>query len=425
MKISLLLKIFFICLLPAITYSQYLPDDYAQLEAQAFIKEEHLKVLFPGGHDGWKPFVAKWNTLMTTGKGQINIVHIGSSHVQAGSMAHTARQYLQNIAPDWEGGRGLIFPYHMAGTNNPSDYKSTFSGTWTGYRSSVKAHESDFGICGVTAETFDNAASFRLFFKEDEYPNRVQFDRVRIYHPVGNAYYRPVWIGKTAPMLEWQSERLNYTEWVFDTLIDDIEVAFMLENEEKKFILQGVQVFKDKKPGITYHSIGVNGATTYSYMRGVDFQQQLKGLKPDLVIFGIGINDANSPNGEFNSLAYQQNYEQLMLAFKAANPKCAFLFMTHTDSYYKKRNPNRNVLEARLRQIELATRYQQGVFDKFEAMGGLGSILLWQRKGLASTDKIHFTREGYQLLGKMMGITLVQSLGDLLHEDYLTQIQKK
>jgi hypothetical protein len=41
-------------------------------------------------------------------------------------------------------------------------------------------------------------------------------------------------------------------------------------------------------------------------------------------------------------------------------------------------------------------------WDLFEVMGSAGSIQLWQKSALAGPDLIHFTKEGYQLQGRLL-----------------------
>ena len=61
------------------------------------------------------------------------------------------------------------------------------------------------------------------------------------------------------------------------------------------------------KSGVKYHSIGVNGASVPSYLRCDYLMDQLKLVKPDLVIFSIGINDAYEP------LLTQKNITKIMI----------------------------------------------------------------------------------------------------------------
>ena len=51
---------------------------------------------------------------------------------------------------------------------------------------------------------------------------------------------------------------------------------------------------------------------------------------------------------------------------------------------------------------KLRTRFSGGVWNLFEIMGGLGSMKEWEAAGLAKLDKIHFTEEGYALVGDLL-----------------------
>jgi lysophospholipase L1-like esterase len=57
--------------------------------------------------------------------------------------------------------------------------------------------------------------------------------------------------------------------------------------------------------------------------------------------------------------------------------------------------------------VNLAKKYDAGMWDLFEIMGGLGSIKTWEAHDLAKRDRIHFTGEGYKLLGDLMFAALM------------------
>ena len=59
----------------------------------------------------------------TDKQGVINIVHIGDSHIQADYFSGMLRMCLQKQFGN--AGRGLIFPYKVAKTNEPYNYLTT------------------------------------------------------------------------------------------------------------------------------------------------------------------------------------------------------------------------------------------------------------------------------------------------------------
>ena len=126
-------------------------------------------------------------------------------------------------------------------------------------------------------------------------------------------------------------------------------------------------------------------------------------LKPDLVIMAIGINDASGPN--FSPENFKDNYDQLIRLFRRVNPDCAFIFITNNDSKRRagrrRRVVNRNGPLAEDAFAQIATKWQGGLWNLFEVMGGLGSMAQWQKAGLAGRDNIHFTRLGYKVVGAL------------------------
>ena len=152
--------------------------------------------------------------------------------------------------------------------------------------------------------------------------------------------------------------------------------------------------------GISYHSIGVNGASVKSYLRCIDFEQQLSLIQPDLVIFSIGINDAYEE--DFSKESFYKNYDTLIQKIKSINPNTAILLTTNNDSYYMRKYPNKRALEVREKMLQLAQNKELALWDMFQVMGGLNSIKDWQKNKLAKNDLIHLTYDGYNLIGDLL-----------------------
>ncbi|GAB1450119.1 hypothetical protein MASR2M47_01750 [Draconibacterium sp.] len=92
--------------------------------------------------------------------------------------------------------------------------------------------------------------------------------------------------------------------------------------------------------GFVYHSIGINGAQVPSFNRCYLFEKQLAVLKPDLVILGLGINDAYGKR--FSQNDYEANYGELIASIRKAAPQTAIIFTTNNDSYLYRRYVNKN-----------------------------------------------------------------------------------
>ncbi|SHM43189.1 GDSL-type esterase/lipase family protein [Fibrobacter sp. UWB7] len=181
------------------------------------------------------------------------------------------------------------------------------------------------------------------------------------------------------------------------------------------FTLTGI-LAENNAPGITYTNVGINGAKVSNYFEETCplFEKEMSYYKPDLVIFAIGINDANVE--VFNDKVFREDYDMLIKRIRKVSPKTAFIFETNNDSYRKIRkkkyvqHPNGEV--ARKAFFMLADKHKAGVWDKFSIMGGLGSMAKWEKADLAKKDKVHFKTAGYQLLGDMFYKALMQAYFD-------------
>ena len=71
------------------------------------------------------------NRVANGAEDHIHIFHVGGSHIQADMYSNKLRSYLQHMSPTAKGQRGFIYPYKIAGTNNPRNYRVEFDGEWT------------------------------------------------------------------------------------------------------------------------------------------------------------------------------------------------------------------------------------------------------------------------------------------------------
>jgi lysophospholipase L1-like esterase len=301
----------------------------------------------------------------------------------------------------------------LAKTNNPSNYQVSYSGTWEGHRSAVSRHNYTWGLSGITAVTRDSVAGFKVVFTGPDTP-KYDFNRIKVFHDLSTSEYcLELKSDPNATIIE--NHRFGFTEFRLDSHQDSLELGiYQTDSVQTHFNLYGLSLENDDQ-GLVYHAIGANGASTKSFLRADLFEQHLTPIKPDLVIFCIGINDAFDSN--FCPDCYRQNYEDLIAKFKRINPDCEFLFVTNTDSYIRRRYPNKRVYQAKEAMVTLARKYHAGLWDLFEVMGGLGSIKKWEQEGLAKRDKIHFTAAGYELIGDLMFSALMQQFDHYLKKN--------
>ena len=320
-------------------------------------------------------------------------MHVGGSHVQGGTLSHTLRKHLGQLAPELNVERGFFFPHRLANTNMPRNIYIRKMGKWEGCRNSIPKNNCPWGFSGIDAITYDKDAGFILqSFMKNEKPYR--FNELRIFEHMASSTMQP--FSQPPPDSIVIDTVAGVRRWFFNEMIDSIVVHFDSVQGDPQYILQGLQMVRPES-GLVYHALGVNGAATKSFLRSENFVAQGKYVEPDLVIFGLGINDAYKPDNAWFPEEYGARYDTLVHWFREINPDCEFIFMTNNDSYYKRRLPNEHALDVVEQMQQLSKRHNAAVWDLFGVMGGLNSIAIWEEHHLAKADKIHFTNAGYRL----------------------------
>ena len=348
-------------------------------------------------------FYGKLDQLLTTGEGRINIVHIGGSHIQAGTFSGQIRNRLQTMNGEMNAGWGFMFPYRLARTNSPFGYYIRFSGSWQGCRNVERKKTCTLGVGGIAATTTSPLADLTILL-EKENKLDYRFQKVKVfYENRGNNYTLTV----DSTLVKKRIDSDGFTEFEFNTHVDSLKIIIQKINErEGAFTLFGITT-ESAPNGFVYNSIGVNGAHVPAFLRCQLFGKQLAQLKPDLVILGLGINDAYTRR--FSQQEFEENYDELIKIIRTAAPKTAIILTTNNDSYLYRRYINKNGEKVRESMFALAQKHNTGVWDMYAVMGGLNSVVLWEKNNLAQRDRVHFTREGYLLLGDLFFTALMQN----------------
>lgn len=400
----------------------FLPSIYAQMrvvevDSLDFVRYEADTLAFDRQNSLLVPFFQRFSEVVTSGKGNINIVHIGSSHVQAGTLSHTIRRNLLLSYPDLIARRGMIFPYSAANKcNNPADYKVKRSCEFQLIRNVYQEHLVPLGVTGISVYVENQPAEIKMMSNDTD----LTFSTTRIV-VLGESDSNKVipWIRMDTSFFYPVIKDFEQRRFVFEVPeVPDSFAVVMPCDSGQRFALTGVLLDSDN-PGLTFHSIGVNGADLDDYLRCPYFQTDLELLQADMVIFGIGINDANAPN--FDMHVFEHRYLQLIKKIQNENPDCAFVFITNNDSYKKisrrKYAVNKNNLKAREVAYRLAEQTRGAVWDQFDIMGGLESMDQWRINGYAQTDRIHFTVKGYRLLGNLFFNAFLDAYQDVTNTE--------
>jgi lysophospholipase L1-like esterase len=352
----------------------------------------------------FEAFYTKMKRLITDKKGKVRMYHIGGSHLQADIYSNDIREHLQRRWSEIPGERGWVFPFDLAGTNNPWNYEFSSNNKWEAYRCiphRPSKYDFDYGLLGAAVTCPDSLIQVR--FEYDHTENRPLFDHVRIFHNIGEFPYRMHFGGHE--ILRTKSEHnpdLGCTDIWFTDGVDSLNIQFSRKGAHAPELeIHGFVLMNDRQSGISYTAIGINGAGLYTYLANTRFEEQLKTYPPDFFAFSVGTNDGNVPYSKFNPQVYKRNLEKMMQMVLRANPDCALLLTVPNDSYYRRRYLNKNIARERDMIVELAEEYDMAVWDMYGLMGGLGSSSTWRNNNLMKRDLIHFTANGYHLKGDL------------------------
>ena len=358
-----------------------------------FISADKNVLQFPGGESSdFDLFLRKLDTLVLTGRGDVRVLHVGGSHVQAGTFTDRMRSRFLAMRYGMDGGRGLVFPFSAAGTNTPISYSSSYTGSWE--KTNCLKPEAVLGLTGMAITANDTSARVAVDLLPRElhlHQPRYTFNRVDV---LGDGSLEPILLLQGKDTLRGVTGR-NLTHFDLPFYTDWVQVAFT--GGPGRYVLRGLYLDKSNS-GFTMVEAGVNGAATSSWLKCDDWEEDLRRVRPDLVIFSIGINDIQ---GDFDPARFKANYRQLIRKVRRVNPRCAILFTGINDSW-RKRAVNPYTPEAEEAFEALAKEFKAVYWDWFGIMGGTGSMAAWQQAGLAQSDKIHFTTEGYRLLGDLL-----------------------
>jgi lysophospholipase L1-like esterase len=367
-----------------------------------FIRYDLNEMHYPGNRLYVDSFNEKLEKLLTTGEGKINIVHIGGSHIQAGSFSGQMRTRLQQLNGEMNAGWGYMFPYRISHTNSPFGYYIRYNGRWQSFRNVERRKSGTLGVGGMSVTTQSPKAELTILL-EDESNLDYSFNKFRVYYQNKENNYS---VSVDSALLINAVKTDDYIDFELNTFVDSLTITVQKEyNSTGSFSLLGITT-ETAPNGIMYHSIGVNGAHVPAFLRCQLFEEQLAQLKPDLVILGLGINDAYG--NRFSQSKFESNYGELIAKIRKAAPNTSIVFTTNNDSYLYHRYVNENGAKVKDSMFKMAKKYNAGVWDMYSVMGGLNSIVLWQKNNLAQSDKIHFTREGYLLIADLFFNALIQ-----------------
>jgi len=353
------------------------------------------------------PFFNKLLKLENGDTSQVSIVHIGDSHIQADFLTREVRKNLQLRFGN--AGRGLVFPLRVAGTNEPNDYRSSTNTNWSTSKVISQLKIPDPGISGISMQTQQGGGYFDITtYNHDDLD--YSFNQVTLIHTKDSLQYdcritsSPEKFGYL--MSAEPLEPGDCKTWVpFSQPTNYVRIqAEPTEVEQQSITVNGV-ILGNSKPGVFYHSIGINGAHFSDYNGSPLFFRQLKLLNPDLVIISLGTNEgANIKVTDEETISAVVTMIQNI---KRGNPGSCILLATPTDDYFRKKYKNAYLETVHRSLVKSAEMAGVACWDMYEITGGFGSSASWRKEALMQRDGVHFNKQGYTVQGLLLYKALI------------------
>jgi lysophospholipase L1-like esterase len=331
---------------------------------------------------------------------RISIVHIGDSHILGNFLTREVRARLQNAFGD--AGRGLIFPYRLAGTHGPKDYLVETNVRWQGSNCNANLDNvTPYGVSGFALETYNQTGELSVRMRDTATSETRMLTKITIFSRQPES---EVSFTVTDPVSNQSATQLlagdNFRSYYFDRPVTQFTLQYKraTNSKAKKLVIDGISV-ENEMAGVVYHSIGVNGSRFADFARAKHFAKEVGDLMPDLIILSFGTNEGQMPvssNGFYNQI--QTLVDQLL----EACPGTAVLITTPADSYLRGKgfNPNLPDVTATLRRF--ADNRNFAIWDLYGIGGGPQSAQTWKEKGLMASDSVHFSKIGYTAQGKLL-----------------------
>ncbi len=387
-------------------------SDYPLQNRYSFVRYEKNVLQFPGDKSTFKALFSKFDTLMLYGTNKLVVLQLGASHTQADVFTAELRRRFQNMYPSLNVARGYVFPYNLIKTNSPYNYKAFHTGDWSVCRN-VDRRKCVLGLTGIAATTRDNGATITIRLR-DTRGEDFSFNYIKVLHSTDSISFLLSLIPDSLVVSTFTNRTLSYTEFYLKRSVK--EITFKVKKtrlSEDHFTLYGI-FLGSTFPGIVFHPIGINGASTSSYDKCQLFEKQLRAVEPDWIIIALGTNDGYTSS--FSSEVFKRNFKKLIGKIRAVNRNVAITIVVPNDDYYKRRYPNPNTAKEERVIMQLAKEEGCSVWDMYEIMGGLNSSVLWLKNGLMQNDKIHFTHKGYVYLADLFFTAFVDSYGDFMNK---------
>ncbi|HVI45487.1 MAG TPA: GDSL-type esterase/lipase family protein [Chitinophaga sp.] len=372
-----------------------------------------------------------FNRLSEADSNVVSILHLGDSHVQAGYFPFATGALLQQRFGS--AGRGFVFPYNVAGTNGPEDYRWSSTVPWRSERLVDRYKPPVLGPGAIAINTMASAPTL-AFNGKDGTEMDNNFRKVQLFYDAG--------IENSSVICSDAAITVTPTPFSGSPTLSMATLDFQQTNQSFQVRWEGKgsgpfrfygAIMRNGRNGVLYHSVGINGAM-YQHYNDLSniLLAQMTVLQPQLVIISLGTNEAYS---RFDPLQFRDEIDKMVELIRRQQPGASILLTTPPDCMRAVRHATRKKIGKRKYKTIYTTAYYPNPYIAMVTQQIMGyarqhGIACWNFNAVNKAesgrfaggwagDHIHFSTRGYQLQGQLLYEALQQS-----YTKYLQEIKK-
>lgn len=172
------------------------------------------------------------------------------------------------------------------------------------------------------------------------------------------------------------------------------------------------------QPGLVYHALGINGATTHHFMNPEKLNE-VEALHPDVVILSFGTNESHGRR--YDETIHTNQLDSLLHAVRIRCPQAIVVLTTPPGSYIRQRRRGRVVNQLTPRVVKNILNFAQKnslpVWDLYDIVGGSRRACQnWTKSRLMQRDRVHYTHEGYRVQGRLLAEAILKAYNDYVSD---------
>lgn len=345
-------------------------------------------------------------------KTEIKVLHLGDSHIMIGHFSNEIRRLFDSIIGIKS--YGWVFPNQIGRFNTFYTNSKTVTGKTAFINNLQKESKYLNGIAGQSIQLLDTKTElefslknlpdslmyfnkFKILYQSDTATNVL----LTAYDSSNKSIIKSDSFSNSNATTKYFPNNQRIEEYNLNRYYNKIKLSVEKSDSTKAFNLLGFYLENSNKSGMVYNSLGVGGSSLYSITNNNSLLvSDINIYKPDLIILSFGSNDAY--NKSFDSVKYRSKLENLISSIVKNQPNISILLTAPPDSKSKNREP---VSIEKIQEIffKVAETYPNVAFwDLRSIMGGKNSVIKWLNLKLAATDKLHYTKSGYELQAQLL-----------------------